>query len=93
MNAKWLKTSEGIGIRGEAGKTWKSHQIHCLGDLNSNMPNVAGSTIAYNALPLLTMLYHCLQCSTIAYNALPLLTMHYALQVKLLSFKSHKTNH
>ena len=73
MNAKWLKTSEGIGIRGEAGKTWKSHQIHCLGDLNSNMPNVAGSTIAYNALPLLTM--------------------HYALQVKLLSFKSHKTNH
>jgi len=28
------------------------------------------STIAYNALPLLTMLYHCLQCSTIAYNAL-----------------------
>jgi len=41
-----IKTSEGNRNRGETGKTWKEQQIHCLGDLNSNMPSVAGSTTA-----------------------------------------------
>jgi len=41
-----MQTSEGKRNRGKAGKTWKAQQIHCLGDLNSNIPNVAGSTTA-----------------------------------------------
>jgi len=41
-----LKTSEGNRNRGEAGEPWKAQKIHCLGDLKSNIPNVAGSTTA-----------------------------------------------
>jgi len=41
-----LKTSGGNRNRGKAGKTRKAQQIHCLGDLNSNIPDVAGSTTA-----------------------------------------------
>jgi hypothetical protein len=41
-----LQISEGNKNGGVTGKTQKAQQIHCLGDLNSNMPSVAGYTTA-----------------------------------------------